>query len=341
MPISLCFENGAQPTLHIPLELPGVEVSKVKMDAEGYQITVHSVVNHTQCRNCGREITNFHGYGQAITARHLPMWGHPTYITLRPKRFLCPYCSTPERKVTTTQVLSWQTPRSPLTRAHESRVLLQLINSTLEDVSRKEQLPYDTVLGVLERRINTEVNRKEIQDLEVIGIDAVARRKGHRDFLAIITTHTAAGKTRLLAVLPDRKKATVKAFFDSIPQRLRRTVRTVCADMWESYVNAVRESFDPDPECQVKIVIGRFHVAKSYYKAADNLRKWEMKRLKQQLPEAEYRELHGVMWLFRRRKDALVPEEQARPEKLFQYAPNFKRAYQQRASIFPSVARST
>jgi transposase len=235
--------------------------------------------------------------------------------------------------VITTQLLSWQALRSPLTCIYEEHVLLQLVNSTITDVSRKEQLSYDIVLGVLERRINTEVNWEEIQDLEVIGIDEVARRKGHRDFLAIITTHTAAGKTRLLAVLPDRKKATVKAFFDAIPQRLRRTVRTVCTDMWEGYVNAVRESFDPDPECQVKIVIDRFHVAKSYYKAADNLRKREMKRLKQQLPEAEYRELHGVMWLFRRRKDAFTPEEQARLEKLFQYAPNLKRAYQLREQL--------
>jgi len=333
MSIPLRFENGVEPTLYVPLELPGVEIVGVTLDTEGYHITVRSVVNHTPCRNCGREITRCHGYDDPITVRHLPVLGHPTYITLCPKRFVCPDCSTPERKVTTTQVLSWQTPRSPLTRAYEDRVLLQLVNSTIEDVCQKEHLPYDTVLGVLERRITTEVRWEELTALEVIGIDEIARRKGHRDFLAIITVRTAAGETRLLAVLPDRKKETVKAFLDSIPPHLRRTVRTVCTDMWDGFVNTVRESFDPDTECQVDIVVDRFHVAEQYYQAADNLRKGEMKRLKQELPEAEYRQLQGVMWLFRRRWADLQPEERARLERLFQLAPRLQRAYELREQL--------
>ncbi len=339
MAVPLRFENGAEPTLYIPLELPGVEIVSVEMDADGYHISVRSIVNHTQCRNCGCETTHFHGYGDPITVRHLPVLGHPTYITFRPKRFFCPHCSTPEKKVTTTQVLSWQSPRSPLTSIYEEHVLLQLVNSTIEDVSRKEHLSYDTVLGVLERRIATQVGWEEFTDLEVIGIDEIARRKGHRDFLTLITTHTTAGETRLLAVLPDRAKATVKAFLDSIPPRLRRTVRTACVDMWEGFVNAVRESFDPDPECRVDIVIDRFHVAKQCHNAADDLRKKEMKRLKQQLPEAEYRQFRGAMWLFRRRWDDLEPEEQACLERLFQHAPDLKRAYQfrERLTIFDTL----
>jgi len=39
MAIPLRFENSAEPTLYIPLELPGVEIVSVKMDADGYHIT--------------------------------------------------------------------------------------------------------------------------------------------------------------------------------------------------------------------------------------------------------------------------------------------------------------
>jgi transposase len=67
-----------------------------------------------------------------------------------------------------------------------------------------------------------------------------------------------------LAVLPNREKATVKQFLDSIPQRLRRTIRTICTDMWDGYVNAVRESLQADPKCQVELVVDRFHVAEHY-----------------------------------------------------------------------------
>lgn len=178
-------------------------------------------------------LSQLQGYAEPITVRHLALLGQPLDVTFRPPRFVCSPCSTPQHKVTTTQVLDWYTPRSPLTRAYEDHILLQLVNSTIEDVRLKEHLPYATVLGVLDRRIAATVDRTEFEDLETLGIAEIARRKGHRDFLAIITARTRAGVTRLLAVLPNRDKATVKAFLDTIPARLRRTLRTVCTDMWE------------------------------------------------------------------------------------------------------------
>jgi transposase len=40
-------------------------------------------------------------------------------------------------------------------------------------------------------------------------IDEIALLKGHRDFIAVISALTEDDKLPLLAVLPDRKKATV------------------------------------------------------------------------------------------------------------------------------------
>ena len=88
MSIPLRFENGVEPTLYVPLELPGVEIVGVTLDTEGYHITVRSVVNHTPCRNCGREITRCHGYDDPITVRHLPVLGHPTYQNFPAKAHL-------------------------------------------------------------------------------------------------------------------------------------------------------------------------------------------------------------------------------------------------------------
>lgn len=333
MRIPLRFENGASPILYVPLLLPGVAIKSAYVDEDGYHILVESTAHAIQCRICGNTIRHFHGYGRPITLRHLPILGHPVFITLRPKRFLCPECSSQGHTVITTQTLDWQVPRSPLTRPYEDHVLLQLVNNTIEDVSRKEGLPYDTVLGLLERRIAAQVNWEEFSELPVIGIDEIARRKGHRDFLTLITTRTATGETRLLAVLPDRKKETVKAFLDSIPSSLRRTIRTVCVDMWDGFVSAVRESLGSDPQCAVEIVIDRFHVAEEYHEAADDLRKAEMKRLKQELPRAEYQELRHTMWLFRRRWQSLNEEEKARLERLFQYSPILRQAHQLREQL--------
>ena len=83
------------------------------------------------------------------------------------------------------------------------------------------------------------------------------------------------GKPHILAVLKDRQKKTVKAFLDSIPLRLRRTIKAVCSDMYDGFVNAVKEAFGSHV-----LIIDRFHVAKGYRGAVDTLRKQELKRLK-------------------------------------------------------------
>jgi hypothetical protein len=49
----------------------------------------------------------------------------------------CPSCSD---HPTTTQRLSWYEPGSSQTKACEQYLLLRLTNSTIEDVSRKEQV---------------------------------------------------------------------------------------------------------------------------------------------------------------------------------------------------------
>ena len=85
-------------------------------------------------------------------------------------------------------------------------------------------------------------------------------------------------------VLPDRKKATVKAFLSGIPQRVRHTIHSVCADMYEGFVHAAKEVFGK----RVKIVIDRFQVAKLYRRGVDSLRKHELKRLQQELSEEAY-----------------------------------------------------
>ena len=88
----------------------------------------------------------------------------------------------------------------------------------------------------------------------------------------------------ILGVLPDRKKATVKTFLSSIPQRVRQTIHSVCAEMYEGFVKAAKEVFGK----RVKIVMDRFHVAKRYRRGLDSLRKHELQRVQHELSEEAY-----------------------------------------------------
>jgi len=205
--------------------------------------------------------------------------------------------------------------------------MLQLVNSTVEDVSRKEDVGYDAVEGAIERCIRITVNWDEFKELSIIGIDEIAMTKGRGNYVAIITTQQADGHVAVLAVLPDRKKETVRQFLETIPQRLWGTMETACTDMWEGYVNAVKEFAAAHPEVSIEVVVDRYHVAKNYRECVDEIRKRECRRLKKELSETEYEEIKGVMWGVRKNNENLTSDERKKLNRLFDYSPELKLAY--------------
>jgi len=303
-----------------------VQVRDVEQNERGeYIITIESTLDGTCCRQCGREITDLHGVDEALTLRHLPILGRPVYLRLRPKRYRCPYCA---GGPTTTQQLSWYTAKSPHTKAYEKYILLQLVHATIEDVSIKEDLGDKAIEGVVDRWISQEVQWAEVKRMKLLGLDEIALKKGHRDFVVIVTGKSASGEVKILAVLPDRKKHTVKQFLERMPRRVKRAIRTVCTDMYEGFILAVKEVLG-----KAHVVIDRYHVAKLYRAGADRLRTQEMRRLKQELPKADYAKLKGAMWPFRKRASDLDGEEQEVLTRLFAYTPALQQAYVYREQL--------
>ena len=307
-----------------PLDIPNVTVREVRTNQRGdYMITVESTLKSTVCRLCGREITQFHSHGKWIQLRHLSILGHRVYIRLRPKRYECPYCS----GKTTTQKLDWYEANSPHTKAYDQHLMLQLVSSTVEDVSRKENVGYDAVKGAIDRCVHRTVNWDEFDELRIIGIDEIALTKGRRNFVALITTQQADGHVAILTILPDRQKKTVRQFLETIPERLQRTMETACTDMWEGYVNAVKEFAAAHSHISIKITVDRYHVAKNYRDCVDKVRKRECRRLKKQLSASEYDALKGVMWIIRKNNRDLTADERQTLRLVFEHSPELKLAY--------------
>jgi len=198
MPIS----SPAQ--ISFPLDIPQVDVLETKRTRDGkIIITVESRQETTICGVCKAEIWCNYGLGQKIQLRHLPILGQETYIVIRPRRGQCPTCL---HSPTTTQKLSWYEQRSPHTKAFDQYLMKQLIGSCVSDVSLKEKVGYDAVLGALGRQVSSEVNWDEIDNLGTIGIDEVAHKKGRNSYRAVITARQDDGTVIVLAVLNNRKK---------------------------------------------------------------------------------------------------------------------------------------
>jgi transposase len=316
----------ARPQISIPLDIDDVNVLKIEGRANGdVHITLESSLNYGYCRKCGQELTKLHSYDAWVKVRHLPILGHAVFVHDRPKRYECPDC---DGKPTTTQQLAWHEPNSPHTKAYDEYLLRCLINSTVQDVSTKERLGYAAVEGVLERCLAQQVDWTRYERLGVLGIDEITRLKGHGDFITVVSARLPDGELTLLGVLANRKKETVKAFLESIPPKLRGTIRTVCSDLYEGYLQAVHDVLP-----KARQVIDRFHVAKLYREAADALRKTELKGLRATLSKEAYRQLKGSLWAFRKNEADLEPKERAILDRLFAYSPVLEQAYTLREQL--------
>jgi transposase len=327
----------AKPQVTIPLDIPDVRVLGTEISPSGdVIITVESTKNEIRCHKCGKLIRKFHGRDSWVSIRYMPVFGRPTYLRYRPKRYQCQEC---EGQPTTTEVVDWHAAKSPHAKAFDEHLLFQLVNATIEDVAIKEGVSYDCVLGALERQVNAQVEWGQYTQLGTLGLDEIALKKGHRDFVVIVTARMENGRVAILGVLADRQKDSLVEFLRSIPERLKKSIHTVCSDMYEGYIEAVREELAAS-----QIVIDRFHVTRSYRDGVDEFRKSELRRLKDELSEEEYKTLKGSLWACRKKRDDLRPEERKVLKQLFQYSPKLKLAYdlqEQLSDIFDQPISKT
>ena len=302
----------------LPLDIKTLDITRQHVDTQGnITFDVESKCTETTCHNCKKPATKRYGHSYPIEVRHTSILDKTVTLRIKPVRYYCDECSS-----TTTEKYSWVAKGGKVTTALEDYILRCVINSTIQDVSHKENLSYRTISTVLNHRVGTEVDWSLHKDLNVLGIDEISDRKGYKDFIAIISTKDKHGKLSILAVLDDRRKETVKGFLQSIPEHLKRTVKSVCTDMYDGFVNSAIEVFGKQA-----VVVDRYHVSKLYRKPLDDLRIKEMARLKSELCEEEYSRLKDIMWILRKQHECLSEADKTKLELLYSRSPIMKQAH--------------
>lgn len=306
------------PTSILGLSDIAVEETEINNNGE-FIITVKHTNKEIRCKKCN-SITDPHGHGRVIKLRHLPVFGHKTYIQIEPARGICRNC---DDHPTTTQNSDWYNSGSSYTKAYEKQILLQLINSTITDVSIKEDLGYKAIEAVVDRYIETEVNWSSITEIGLLGIDEISLKKGYKDYVTLVTSRTDCG-VRIISILKGREKAVVKNFLMSIPKDLKKTIVAVCTDMYDGFINAAKEALGLD----IPVIADRYHVSKLYRQCLVSLRKQELKKLRKSLTKEEYQALQPAISLLCKRKEyEMSDEEKQQLKPLFDIAPKIKEAY--------------
>ena len=305
----------------IKLDIKDLEITSQAINNKGEIILkVISTKTETPCHKCGKPATIRYGYGPELTIRHLPIFDTPVYLVINPVRYKCADC---DDTITTSEVYDWCKRGSHITTGLSDYLMRQMIHSTAEDVSKKEGISYKKLTVAINNAIATKVNWASYSSLNNLGIDEFAIKKGHNDYVTVISTKsTPDGQVTVIGVLPGRLKEDVLAFLKSIPDHLKKTVESVCTDMYDGFVFAVVEVFG-----EGVLVIDRYHVSKRYREPLDKLRISEMKRLKSTLPEEEYSLLEGMMWILRKNHECLSEAERSKLALLYKHSPKLKAAH--------------
>ena len=87
----------------------------------------------------------------------------------------------------------------------KTRFCYNLVNSTVHDICIKEDIGYEAVMGIIDRRLNHTIDLSLFTHLDIIGLDEIVLKKGHKAFVTIVTARID-DETIILGVLKGRKK---------------------------------------------------------------------------------------------------------------------------------------
>lgn len=157
-------------------------------------------------------------------------------------------------------------------------------------------LSYRTVERLFYNEAKQQINlEKRYAQVRRLGIDEISNRKGKKDYVCVLVDLDRGIE---LDVLPNRKKETLIAHFQSLGQDFCNQIEVVCSDIWKTYINVAKELF-PNAE----IVIDRFHVVKSLNDVLDNLRK----KLRREFKDEEA--FKSIKWKLFKRSEKCSEED--------------------------------
>ena len=244
------------------------------------------------CPSCGKESPGYDSRRRRW--RHLDTCQYKTILVADVPRVKCE-----EHGVVTVSV-PWAEPGSGFTAMFEALVIDWLKEASTSAVSRLMGLSWNAIDGIMQRAVARGLSRREAVFPTQIGVDETAFRKRH-DYVTIVSDQQEGN---VLHVGSDRRKETLKAWYESLTEEQRESIQSVCMDMWPAYINATLESL---PEAEEKIAFDKFHVAKYLGEAVDKVRRQEHKAL---MAEG-YEDLKGSKhdWLYN-------PENMTRKQKI-------------------------
>jgi transposase len=253
------------------------------------------------------------GYDQLPERRFefIPLWGFLVFLLYSRRRVNCPECGV------VAEHLPWSAGKRQSTIARLLFLARWARKLSWKETAEAFHSSWDQVCDAVEYVVGWGLEHRSLGSIRAIGVDEIQYAKGHK-YLTLVY-QIDAGLTRLLWVGRERTIESFQGFFTTIGGQLASQIEFVCSDMWQPYLDVIREKC-----AQALHILDRFHIVAKMNKALDEVRAAETRRMAQ---EGHAPLLKKSRWCVLKRKENLTAQQKIRLRDILRYNLQTVRAY--------------
>ena len=285
--------------------------ARFSTDKRNIDVEVHPRVGSAAiCSGCHQPAP---GYDRLPERRFefIPFWGILVFFLYQMRRVQCRGCGVVVEEV------PWCEGKRHSTKAHMLFLARWARKLSWLETAESFHTSWDKVRDAVEYVVTWGLEHRSLESIRAIGVDEIQYAKGHK-YLTLVY-QIDQGLTRLLWVGKERTIESFQGFFAVIGDQLAGQIQFVCSDMWQPYLDVIREKCS-----QALHILDRFHIVAKMNKALDEVRAAETRRIAQ----AGYQPLlKKSRWCILKRKENLTAKQQHRLRDLLRYNLQTVRAY--------------
>lgn len=275
------------------LGIQGIKVINTYVNNGVFTIHAMPLIISGVCPKCGNKVGIVHDV-RIQDYVHLPIWGTKTVLILPIFRLECK-CD-PEHPFDLKYgfIRDYQRQTIP----YEKYVYNLCKQNTIENVCFLEGISHGKCQRIFNYYAQEEIESRPTKNVKFIGIDDLARRKGHSYNTAVYDLETHS----VIAMFRGRTKEDVMEYFKSLSEEFRDSIEGVAMDMSRSYCSGVLETLP-----NAKPVIDRFHISQLFHEQVDNARKHIQNKVRKEEDNKE--KVFGIRWALLKNFEDLDAEE--------------------------------
>ena len=258
--------------------------------------------NRPRCASCGQASAV---YDRLALRRFefVPLWGLRVFFLYPMRRVDCPRCGV------TVERVPWADGKHQLTTTYMWFLARWAKCLSWQEVARVFRTSWDQVFRSVAMAVAWGRDHVDLTGIRAIGIDEIHWQRGSQ-FLTLVYQIDPTRK-RLLWIGQHRRAKTLLRFFRWFGRERTAALAFICSEMWKAYLKVVAKKAG-----HALHILDRFHIAKHMSDAIDQVRRAEVRSLRQRGRQPL---LTKARWVLLKRKENQTPAQRARLRELLQH----------------------